>query len=52
MRAVLDDLLSVAPPIRRAALEQQRALLDDAPKRGFSNPKERALAEHPDNQNA
>jgi uncharacterized membrane protein len=52
MRAVLDDLLSVAPPHRRACLEQQRALLEDAPRRGFSSPRERALAEHPDNQNA
>ena len=30
MRAALDDLLTVAPPDRRAALEQQLELLDAA----------------------
>lgn len=52
MRGALDDLLAMAPPHRRAALEEQRVLLEEAPRRGFSSPKERALAEQPDNQNA
>jgi uncharacterized membrane protein len=44
LRAILEDLLTVAPPPRQQALEQQLALLERAVASGFSTDFERHLA--------
>jgi uncharacterized membrane protein len=47
IRELLEDLLAVAPPSRRAPLEHQRALLLEAIARGFHTRSERRLARTP-----
>jgi uncharacterized membrane protein len=44
MRALLEDLLTVAPEDRRGVLRAQLELLDGAVERGFPSPEERALS--------
>jgi uncharacterized membrane protein len=44
LRVVLDDLLRVAPPSRRAAVEHQLALLDRTVASSFPDPADRELA--------
>lgn len=44
LRAVLDDLLAVAPACRRPALVEQLTLLDRTVERSFPEPAERAFA--------
>jgi uncharacterized membrane protein len=50
LEAALADLLAVAPPERRPALEAQRRLLDAAIARAFPDPADRELARHADEQ--
>jgi uncharacterized membrane protein len=50
LRALLDDLLAVAPPYRRPAVEAQLALLDASVGRSYAEVTERALAGAPDRQ--
>ncbi|MGH9136410.1 MAG: DUF2254 domain-containing protein [Acidimicrobiales bacterium] len=50
IRAALLDLLTVAPPLRRAALEHQLQELDLAIDRVYADPSERALAHDADEQ--
>lgn len=50
LRALLEDLLKVAPEERRAVLEAQRTLLDRATLRGFHTGEERRMAERPSMQ--
>jgi uncharacterized membrane protein len=52
IRALLHDVLGVAPPARRPVLEEQLRLLDAAVGRGFSMPRERELARSPDAHDA
>jgi uncharacterized membrane protein len=52
MRAVLEDLLAVAPVERRAVIREQRELLDGAIERGFPSPRERALSRMSDAHDA
>jgi uncharacterized membrane protein len=44
MRAMLDDLTTVAPESRRPALRHQLALLDEAIEAAHPNPAEAAIA--------
>jgi hypothetical protein len=44
MRAMLLDLLRIAAPQRKAALEEQLELLDDDLKRDFSGPEQARAA--------
>jgi uncharacterized membrane protein len=48
LRAVIEDLLTVAPPSRRASLEQQLLLLDQAAESSFATEFERKLARQAD----
>ena len=50
LRAMLEDLLTVAPEPRRAALRTQLAELDAAVRRGFRDPADQALAREADEQ--
>jgi uncharacterized membrane protein len=50
LRAILQDLLSMAPGPRRAVLEEQLALLEEATRRGFSTRTEQRLAQRPSTQ--
>jgi len=50
LRAILLDLLSIAPGPRRAVLEEQLALLEEATRRGFSTNTEKRLARTPSTQ--
>jgi uncharacterized membrane protein len=52
LRAVIDDLLTVVPPQRRAPLVRQLELLDQARARGLDSEGERRLAGSGDRQNA
>jgi uncharacterized membrane protein len=48
LRAALLDLHSVAPPARRAPIDDQIRALDDAIDRAYSEPEDRAVARHAD----
>jgi uncharacterized membrane protein len=48
LRALLEDLLALAPPCRRASLQQQLTLLDEAVDRAFATDFERRLARQRD----
>lgn len=50
MRAMLDDLVRLLPPARRAALEMERSLFDRALESAFPFAEDRALAREPDVQ--
>jgi len=50
LRALLEDLLSVAPPARQAVLQEQLALLEASARRGFHSESERRRARHPSTQ--
>lgn len=50
LRFLLEDLLRVAPPFRRAELERQLALLDASIERSFPDAREAAVAHHADPQ--
>ena len=44
LRGALEDLMSVAPPSRRPALERQLALLDESTRRGFPDAADRDVS--------
>jgi uncharacterized membrane protein len=50
LRAMLDDLLGVAPPDRATAVRHQIELLDRAVGRAFVDVEDRAAAGSPDHQ--
>ena len=50
MRAMLDDLVRLLPPVRRAALEVERSLFDRALESAFPFAEDRALAREADVQ--
>jgi uncharacterized membrane protein len=50
LRFLLEDLVAVAPPHRRAPLERQLALLQQGNRREFDSPQDLAVAEAPSPQ--
>jgi uncharacterized membrane protein len=50
LRAMLEDLLTIAPPDRRPPLREQLRLVEAAAKRGFADERDREAAVVPDQQ--